>query len=333
MTKTLIIAEAGVNHNGSIKLAKKLIDYAVTAGANIIKFQTFKADQICHQDSPKASYQKKNSKKRENQYQMLKKLELTYHDYKKLKQYSQKRGIEFLSSAFDLSDLIFLKSLKLKRFKIPSGEITNYLYLKKIASFNKKIILSTGMSNFNEIKKAISIIDPKKKNKRKITLMHCTSEYPADIKTINLKVIEILKNFFGYKVGYSDHTTSIFVPALAVMMGATIIEKHLTLNKRMKGPDHSSSLNPKEFSKMVDQIKIAEMALGNGKKKLSATELSNAKLVRKSIYAKSNIKVGEKFTTENLTCKRPNIGISAFMIKNFLGKKSKKNYSKNEIIK
>jgi N,N'-diacetyllegionaminate synthase len=332
MTKTLIIAEAGVNHNGCIKLAKKLIDHAVTAGANIIKFQTFKADQICHQACPRASYQKKNSKKRENQYQMLKKLELTYHDYKKLKQYSQKRGIEFLSSAFDLSDLIFLKSLKLKRFKIPSGEITNYLYLKKIASFNKKIILSTGMSNFDEIKKAISVIDPKNKNK-KITIMHCTSEYPADIKTINLKVIKTLKKYFGYNVGYSDHTTSIIVPALAVMMGATIIEKHLTLNKRMKGPDHSSSLNPKEFSKMVDQIKIAEKALGNGKKKLSAIELSNAKLVRKSIYAKSNIKIGEKFTTENLTCKRPNIGISAFMIKNFLGKKSKKNYSKNEIIK
>jgi N,N'-diacetyllegionaminate synthase len=333
MTKVLIIAEAGVNHNGCLKLAKKLVDCAVAAGANIIKFQTFQADELCHETAPKPSYQKKNSKKNENQFQMLKKLELTYYEYKKLKQYSQKKGIEFLSSAFDLSDLIFLKSLKLKRFKIPSGEITNYLYLKKIASFNKNIILSTGMSNFYEIEKAIRIIDPQKKNKKKITIMHCTSEYPADTRKINLKVIQTLKKKFGYNVGYSDHTTSIIVPALAVMMGATIIEKHLTLNKRMKGPDHRSSLNPKEFSKMVDQIRMAEMALGNGKKKISVTELKNAKLVRKSIFAKSNIKIGEKFTTGNLNCKRPDIGISAFKIQNFLGKKSKKNYSKNQIIK
>lgn len=333
MTKVLIIAEVGVNHNGCLKLAKKLVDCAVAAGANIIKFQTFQADEMCHEAAPKPSYQKKNSKKSENQFQMLKKLELTYYEFKKLKQYTQKKGIEFLSSAFDLSDLIFLKSLKLKRFKIPSGEITNYLYLKKIASFNQKIILSTGMSNFYEIEKAIRIIDPQKKNKKKITIMHCTSEYPADIRKINLKVIQTLKKKFDYIIGYSDHTTSIIVPALAVMMGATIIEKHLTLNKRMKGPDHRSSLNPKEFSKMVDQIRMAEMALGNGKKKISVTELKNAKLVRKSIFAKSNIKIGEKFTTDNLICKRPDIGISAFRIQNFLGKKSKKNYSKNQIIK
>ncbi|MDC1053080.1 N-acetylneuraminate synthase [Candidatus Pelagibacter sp.] len=332
MKKVLIIAEAGVNHNGSIKIAKKLISEASKAGADIIKFQTFKADTLTTYFAPKAPYQKKNSKKKENQHSMLKRLELKYEYHEKLKIFCKKKKIEFLSSGFDISDLIFLNSLNLKRFKIPSGEITNYLYLKKIASFKKEVILSTGMSNLKEIENAIKILKSKKLKKKQIKILHCCSDYPAEISDINLKAIKTIKDKFNLEVGYSDHTTSNIVPSLAVMMGATIIEKHFTLDQKMNGPDHSASLDPENFKLMVKNIRLAEKSLGHGRKIPTKKEKINSKIVRKSIFAISDIKIGDKFTLKNIGCKRPDIGVSAIYIKKYLGKKSKKNYSKDQVL-
>lgn len=333
MKKVLIIAEAGVNHNGSVKIAKKLISEASKAGADIIKFQTFKANTLATSFAPKAPYQKKHSKKGENQHAMLKKLELKYEDHEKLKTFCKKKKIEFLSSGFDISDLIFLNSLNLKRFKIPSGEITNYLYLKKIAGFKKEVILSTGMSNLKEIENAIKILKSRKLKKKQIKILHCCSDYPAEISDINLKAIKTIKNKFKLDVGYSDHTASNIVPSLAVMMGATIIEKHFTLDKKMNGPDHSASLDPENFKLMVKNIRLAEKSLGHGKKIPTKKEKINSKIVRKSIFAISDIKIGDKFTLKNIGCRRPDIGVSAIHIKKYLGKKSKKNYSKDQVLK
>lgn len=333
MKKVLIIAEAGVNHNGSLSIAKKLISEAARAGADIIKFQTFKASTLATTYAQKAIYQKKNTKTEESQFEMLKKLELKYEYHKKLKDFCKKKSIEFLSSGFDVSDLEFLNSLKIKRFKIPSGEITNYLYLKKISDFKREVILSTGMSNLHEINTAIKILKSGGLKKKQIKILHCCSEYPADISQINLKAITTLKNKFNLDVGYSDHTTSTIVPSLAVMMGATIIEKHFTIDKKMSGPDHVASLDPKDFKIMVDNIRLAEKSIGNGKKIPTKKEVINSKVVRKSIFAISKIRIGEKFSLKNIGCRRPNIGISAIKINNFLGKKSKKNFNKDQVIK
>ena len=331
--KVLIIAEAGVNHNGSLKKALKLIDIAANSGADIIKFQTFKAENLVIRDAPKAKYQISQKNPHETQYQMLKKLELKRELHLKLIKHSKKRKIEFLSSGFDVDDLEFLSNLKMKRFKIPSGEITNYLYLKKIASFKKKVILSTGMANMNEIRKAIKVLCAGGIKKKQITVLHCSTEYPAKFLGVNLNALKTIKNRLKIKIGYSDHTLGSDIAVASVALGAKVIEKHLTINKNLDGPDHRASLDPLEFKKMVTSIRNTENAMGDGKKIPNKNERKNIKIVRKSIVAKKLINIGEVFSLENLTSKRPGSGISPMKIKRFLGKKSKKKYLSDQMIK
>lgn len=331
--KTFIIAEAGVNHNGSLKLAKKLIQIAKYSGVDAIKFQTFKAQNLSTKNSPKAEYQKRTSNNKETQFQMLKKLEFTKKMHKECIKYCKKLDIIFLSSAFDVESLKYLKKLKLSIFKVPSGEITNYLYLKKLGSFNKKIFLSTGMSNLKEISLAVKTLIKFGTLKSNITLLQCNTEYPTPFKDANLKAILSLKKNFKLDVGYSDHTESIEASLAAVALGATVIEKHFTLSKRLKGPDHVASLEPKELKNLVTKIRNIEISLGDGKKKVSKSEKKNLKIVRKSIVAVKDIKKGEVFTEYNLTSKRPGNGLSPFLIKKLVGTKSTKNYTKDQQIK
>lgn len=332
MGKTLIIAEIGVNHNGSVRLAKKLIIEAKNAGADCVKFQTYNPDQIVTKWSPKAEYQKKNDLS-SGQYEMLKKFELKKKDFLLLKSFCEKKKIEFLSSGFSLDDIEYLRKIKVKRFKIPSGEITNFLYLKKIGSFNKETILSTGMSNVNEIREAIKILIKSGLNKKNLTILHCVSEYPTTLKKLNLKFIPLLEKKFGFKVGFSDHSKSLIAPIVAVSLGAKVIEKHFTLNCNMKGPDHMSSLNPKEFLQMVKFIRDSEISFGLPKKMITQKENSNKRIVRKSIVAKKDILKGQLLTLKNLEFKRPGYGISPMLIKKIIGKKSKKNFKKDDLIK
>ena len=331
--RTFIIAEAGVNHNGSIKKALKLIDVAKLSGADAIKFQTFKAENLATDYAPKAAYQNYKSPKKETQFQMLKKLEFTDAMHKACFKECKKKKIIFISSAFDIESLYYLKKFKLNYFKIPSGEITNIPYLETLGSFSKKIILSTGMSRIAEIKKAVKtlIINGTKKNN--ITLMQCTSAYPAPYDEINLNTIVTLRNEFKLNVGFSDHSLGVQASIAAVALGAKVIEKHLTLNKKLKGPDHRASLNPKEFKLMVDSIKIVEKTLGNKIKKITKSEKKNIYIVRKSIVALTKIKKNEKFSNFNITCKRPGTGISPLLFKKLIGKKSIKNFNKNDLIR
>ncbi len=330
--KIYIIAEAGVNHNGSIIKAKKLIDLAKMSGADAIKFQTFTAKELATHNAPKAKYQKKNSNE-DSQYSMLKKLELKKKYHKILIKYCEKKKLDFLSSGFSLEDLSFLKKLNLKKYKIPSGEINNFPYLKKIASFKKNIILSTGMSSIKEISQALKYLLKSGLKREKISLLHCISEYPTKESNLNLNVIKTLSNQFKVKVGLSDHSDSILAPSLAAALGATIIEKHLTISNKLAGPDHSSSLNPINFRKMVKMVRRTEEILGNGIKRISKEEKQNMIIVRKSIVAKKNIFKGEKYTYNNLTLKRPSLGIPPIKIFKYLGKRAKKNYLKDDFIK
>ncbi|WP_440918171.1 N-acetylneuraminate synthase [Candidatus Pelagibacter sp.] len=328
-----IIAEAGVNHNGSISIAKRLIDIAAKAGADAVKFQTFKTENLVTKKAKKANYQKKNSNKDQSQFHMLKKLELTPLMHKRLLSYSKKKNILFLSSPFDLSSIDFLNNLKLKIFKIPSGEITNLPYLKKIGGLNKKIILSTGMSNMNEIKNAINILVKSGTKKKNITVLHANTEYPTPIRDVNLRSMLSIGKILNVNFGYSDHTLGFEVSVAAVALGASCIEKHFTLNSNMRGPDHRASLEPKELTKMINAIRNIEIALGSSIKRPSKSEIANIKIVRKSLVASQDIKKGEIFTEQNLTTKRPGTGLSPFKIIKFLGKRSLKNYKKDQQIK
>tara|TARA_Y100000590_G_scaffold470735_1_gene668995 strand:- start:2378 stop:3379 length:1002 start_codon:yes stop_codon:yes gene_type:complete len=328
--KTLIIAEAGVNHNGSIKNAKKLIDVASDAGADIIKFQTFSPEDIVLRNTKKAQYQRKGSKRNQTQYQMLKKLELKFSEHIELFKYCKKKKIEFLSTAFDFKSINLLKKLRLKRNKIPSGEITNYPYLKEIAKISKPILLSTGMSTYREISEALNIL---KKSKNYITLLHCNSAYPTPYKDVNLKVLNEMRKRFNLPVGYSDHTLGYEVSLAAVVLGASVIEKHITLNRKMKGPDHSSSLEPSEIKAMVKAIRNIEQSMGHSKKKPTKSEFKNIFFSRKSIVAKTNINKGDKFSEYNLTTKRPAKGLSPMKWTKIIGKKSNRNYKKEDLIK
>ncbi len=330
--KTLIIAEAGVNHNGDIKIAKKLIDAAVYAGADIIKFQTFSSVGLTTSSAIKSNYQKSETKPNETQQEMLSKLELTKENHLELINYCQKKGIEFLSSAFDNESISFLDSLNLKRWKIPSGEITNYPYLKFVGSKNKEIILSTGMSNMHEIEAALEIILESGCDKKNITFLQCNSQYPTPFEDANLRVIQTLKNKFKVNAGFSDHTIGIEAPIAAVAMGATIIEKHLTLNKNMEGPDHKASIEPDEFRDLVISIRNIEKAIGDGIKTVNPSESENKILVRKSLYAKKSIKKGERFTVENICLKRPGSGISPLLWNEVLKLNAKKNFEIDEQI-
>lgn len=329
--KTYIIAEAGVNHNGNINLAKKLIREAKKCGADAIKFQTFKVENLVTKNAPKATYQIANTKNDKSQFDMLKKLELNWDAHLILKDYCKKKKIDFLSSPFDEHSFDLLCRLGLKTIKIPSGEITNTPFLKYIAKSGKKIILSTGMSDLDEVKTAVNIFY--KTGNKKISLLHCVTEYPAPYIQINLRAINTLKKVFKIPVGYSDHSEGIEIALAAAAVGAELIEKHFTLDRNMKGPDHKASIEPAEFKRMVESIRNIEKAKGNGIKKPAKCEIKNIKIVRKSIVAEKPICKGEIFTKGNISIKRPGNGIQPFKFDFLLGKISKRNYREGDLIK
>jgi N,N'-diacetyllegionaminate synthase len=328
--RVFVIAEAGVNHNGSLELAKKLVDTAKNSGADCVKFQTFISKNIVSRNAVKASYQKKQIEAEESQLDMLKKLELSFDEFVELNEYCKSKNIEFMSTAFDFDSIEFLDNLGLRTWKIPSGDVTNLPYLLKIAKFNKPVILSTGMSTMDDIKSAINIL--KDNGAGELTVLHCTTEYPTPFNDVNLKAMLTIKDEFDVKVGYSDHTRGIEVPIAAVALGATVIEKHFTLDINMEGPDHKASLEPDELKAMVYSIRNIESALGDGMKQLAESEKKNMVVTRKSIIAKKNIKVGEAFTEDNLTVKRPGNGISPMRWFDVIGKIASKNFEEDELI-
>lgn len=330
MKKTLIIAEAGVNHNGSLELAKKLVDKAVYANVDIIKFQTFTVEDLTTKNAQKAEYQKNNLSGEDTQHKMLKNLELKREEFIELKKYCHSSGIEFLSTAFDLRSIEFLNELGMKRWKIPSGEITNLPYLIKIAKSNKPIILSTGMSTMNDIRSAISIL--MHNGAGELTVLHCTTEYPTPFHDVNLNAMLTIKEEFDVQVGYSDHTRGIEVSIAAVALGAEVIEKHFTLDRNMEGPDHKASLEPDELKAMVTSIRHIDLALGDGIKKPAESEKKNMAIARKSIIAKKDIKAGEVLSEENLTIKRPGHGISPMRWFEVIGKVASRDFQEDELI-
>ena len=329
---TIIIAEAGVNHNGSIELAKKLIDVAAKAGADFVKFQTFKAETLVAQTADKAEYQKEITNTDESQFEMIKKLELDRKTHEELIDYCKTKDIQFLSTAFDHDSIDLLDELNIPLFKIPSGEITNLPYLRHIGKMGKPIIMSTGMSTLDEVRDALNILIESGAEKEQITILHCNTEYPTPMEDVNLKAMLTIKDELGVKIGYSDHTLGIEVPIAAVAMGATVIEKHFTLDRNMPGPDHRASLEPGELRAMVTAIRNIEKAMGDGIKKPSLSETNNISVARKSIVAKKSIKKDELFTEENLIVKRPGTGISPMVWDNIIAQISKKNFNKDDLI-
>lgn len=330
MGKTFIIAEAGDNHNGSRELAFRLIDKAVEAGADCVKFQTFITEEIISKRAEKAEYQKAATGSDESQYQMVKKLELSFEQFRELQKYAEERGITFLSTPFDIPSVEFLDSINIPCFKIPSGEITNLPYLIKIAETGRDVIMSTGMAELNEIESAINIL--REHGSGDISLLHCNTEYPTPYEDVNLRAMSTLKEKFGVRVGYSDHTQGIEVPIAAVALGAEIIEKHFTLDHNMEGPDHKASLEPDELKQMVDGIRKTEKALGNGIKTASPSEKKNIQIARKSIVARRDIIKGEILTEENLAVKRPGNGISPMRWYEVIGTKAIRDFSEDEMI-
>ena len=335
MKHTLIIAEAGVNHNGSLEMAKQLVDKAVEAGVDYIKFQTFKASKLVTRTAKQAEYQQKNiGKGEDSQYQMLKKLELSPEDHEELIAYCKERGIKFFSTAFDFDSIEYLHSLNLGLWKIPSGEVTNYPFLNRIAAYNEKTILSTGMCDMHDVRASVDALYKNGLSKENLILLHCNTEYPTPFEDVNLKAMDALRKEFGVEVGYSDHTKGIEVPIAAVALGATVIEKHFTLDRNMEGPDHKASLEPDELKAMVSAIRNIEKAVGgDGTKHVSESEKKNIAIARKSIVAACDIKAGELFTEKNLTVKRPGSGISPMRWEEVLGQKAKKDFNEDELIK
>ncbi|WP_352418294.1 N-acetylneuraminate synthase [Proteiniborus sp.] len=330
MNRVFIIAEAGVNHNGSIELAKQLIDEASEAGVDAVKFQSFKAEKLVTKNAKKAEYQQITTSNNESQFEMIKKLELDYGRHRELIDYCHSKNIVFLSSPFDIESVELLNKLGLETFKIPSGEITNLPYLKKIGSLKKKVILSTGMSTLGDIEGALEIL--RSSGTTEITVLHCNTEYPTPMEDVNLLAMKTIKDAFKVEVGYSDHTLGIEVPIAAAALGATVIEKHFTLDKTMEGPDHKASLEPEELRKMVRCIRNIEQALGNGAKKLTESESKNKNIARKSIVAGRSIKKGEILSEENLAVKRPGYGISPMRWDKILGRKAKRDFLEDELI-
>jgi N,N'-diacetyllegionaminate synthase len=330
MGKVFIIAEAGVNHNGDIEIAKKLVDAAALAGADAVKFQTFKADKLVCRNAKKAEYQMETTDKGESQFDMLKKLELSPDMHEQLLSYCKQKGIMFLSTPFDVDSLQYLVQCGIDIIKIPSGEITNYPYLREAGKTGKKVILSSGMSTLEEVRDAVKVL--KENGSADIVVLHCNTEYPTPYEDVNLKAMMTLKKELGVAVGYSDHTLGIEVPIAAAALGAEVIEKHFTLDRNMEGPDHKASLEPHELREMVRSIRNIELALGNGKKEPSNSEKRNIGIVRKSIVAKKDIAMGELFTEENLTTKRPGTGISPMEWNKVLGQRAGRHYSMDELI-
>jgi len=353
MNHVFIIAEAGVNHNGSIELAKKLVDAAADAGADAVKFQTFKAEKLVSKNTQKAAYQKENTDPSESQFDMIKKLELSDADHRVLIEYANSRKIEFLSTPFDLESLDLLSNtFKLSTIKLPSGDITNAPLLLEAARTNKQLILSTGMCTLEDIKEALGVLafgltsqgepsrelfktafkssEGQKKLKENVTLLHCTTEYPAPLQDVNLHSMNTLKKNFDLRIGYSDHTKGIVVPIAAVALGAMVIEKHFTLDKTLPGPDHKASLEPEELKQMVCAIREVELSLGSSVKQPAPSEIKNISIARKSLVAAKNIQKGERFTKENLTTKRPGDGINPIYYWDLLGTVADKNYEKDQ---
>lgn len=330
VNKVFIIAEAGVNHNGSIELAKRLIDIAALAKVDAVKFQSFRAENLVCKDTEKAEYQKVNTGNKESQYEMIKKLELNQEAHRILMDYCKEKNILFLSSPFDLESIDLLDQLGMPIFKIPSGEITNLPYLEKIGKLRKHVILSTGMSTMVEIKEAIEVL--KKNGTTHIQVLHCNTDYPTTMSEVNLKAMLDIKEKLQVEVGYSDHTVGIEIPIAAVALGARVIEKHFTLDHSMEGPDHKASLELNELKMMVQAIRHVEIALGDGEKKPTLSELKNREVARKSIVAAKGIKKGEVFTENNITIKRPGTGISGMSWYEVLGRKAKKDYIEDELI-
>ncbi len=332
MTKTIIIAEAGVNHNGNFELAKRMITEAKIAGVDYVKFQTAVPELVISKNASKADYQKVTTGLEESQLEMAKAIHLPLSDYIVLKELCDKEQIGFLSTPFDLVSIDCLIPLRMDYFKIPSGEITNYPYLKKIAALGTPVILSTGMCTMEEIRQALNILTSGKLTLNDVTILHCNTEYPTPMEDVNLKAMHSMAHELGVKVGYSDHTLGIEVPIAAVALGAVVIEKHFTLDKTMTGPDHKASLEPQELKEMVKAIRNIEKALGSGNKKPSPSEIKNMDIARKSIVAAKPIAKGEIFTEENLTVKRPGNGISPMRWEEVIGKTANRNFVEDELI-
>lgn len=328
-----IIAEAGVNHNGNIETAMKMIDAAKEAGADYIKFQTFIPKELVAKDAKKAEYQKKTTDSAETQQEMLERLALTFDDFKELKEYCKQKGIGFLSTPFDFASIEFLQGLDMDFWKVPSGEMTNLPYLKRLAETGKPMVLSTGMCTLLEVSDVVDILQSAGMKKEDITILQCNTEYPTPYEDVNLRAMLKMKEAFGVAVGYSDHTKGIEIPLAAVALGATVIEKHFTLDCEMEGPDHKASLEPEELKKMITSIHHIEQAMGTGEKIPSQSERKNMTIARKSIVAKKAILKGERFTEENLALKRPGTGITPMRWEEIIGKTADRDYREDEQIK
>lgn len=328
----VIIAEAGVNHNGNIETAMKMIDAAKEVGADYIKFQTFIPKELVAKDAKKAEYQKKTTDSTETQQKMLERLALTFDDFKELKGYCKQKGIGFLSTPFDFASIEFLKGMDMDFWKVPSGEMTNLPYLKRLAETGKPMVLSTGMCTLREVSDVVGILQSEGMKKEDITLLQCNTEYPTPYEDVNLRAMLKMKEAFGVAVGYSDHTKGIEIPLAAVALGATVIEKHFTLDCEMEGPDHKASLEPEELKKMITSIRHIEQAMGTGEKIPSQSERKNMTIARKSIVAKKAILKGERFTEENLALKRPGTGISPMRWEEILGKTADRDYREDDQI-
>lgn len=328
----LIIAEAGVNHNGDITLAKQLIDVAATAGADLVKFQTFNTNRLVTRFAKKAAYQNKSTDNSDTQYKMLQQLELTVEMHEELISHCAERQIGFFSTGFDIESINLLVRLGQKLFKVPSGEITNLPYLRHIGQFGQEVILSTGMANLGDIELAIEALEKAGTPRHQVTVLHCTTEYPTPMTEVNLKAMQSLKSAFGVRVGYSDHTLGIEVAIAAAALGASVIEKHFTINRNFPGPDHQASLEPHELMSMVSSIRNIEQAMGDGIKRLTSCEAMNRTVARKSIVASCDIKVGETFSPDNLSIKRPGIGISPMRWDEVIGQKAKCNFMADDFI-
>lgn len=330
--KTLIIAEAGVNHNGDLALARQLIDAAVDAGVDLIKFQTFNADRLVTTQAKKADYQNQNTDAGESQHTMIRRLELTRGMHEALIAHCKSRGIQFFSTGFDVESIDMLLELGLDSFKIPSGEITNLPYLRHVGRYSKPVMLSTGMSTLGEIEAALDVLEQAGTPRNRITVLHCNTEYPTPMADVNLRAMLTIRDAFGVAVGYSDHTSGIEVAIAAVALGATVIEKHFTLDRNLPGPDHKASLEPRELKAMVAAIRNIEQALGDGIKRPSASEAKNKPIVRKSLVAACAIRAGEVFGEINLAVKRPGMGISPMRWDEVMGRKASRDFAVDELI-
>ena len=330
--RTLIIAEAGVNHIGDMALAKKLIAAAADAGADLVKFQTFIASNLVSKSAPKAEYQKNVTDPEESQQEMVRKLEISKENHLELIDECKRKGIGFFSTAFDLGSVDLLEEFGFKLVKVPSGELTNLPYLRYLTRKGKPVLLSTGMANLGEIEAAINVIEQAGTPRAKITVLHCTTEYPTPMEDVNLRAMVNIGNALGVKVGYSDHTSGIEIPIAAVALGATVIEKHFTLDRNLPGPDHRASLEPDELKAMVAGIRNIERALGDGIKRPSPSELKNKPIARKSLVAATDIKAGELFSVENLATKRPGTGVSPMLWDEVIGRSAPRDFNEDELI-